>query len=105
MFLALRRRRAHGAVTYAGEANAWECDFLTKSTAIQVCAELTAENRDREIRGVLQAAALPGRRRPLILTIDQRDRIETEEGPIDVRPAWEWMMDEARARPASRHTP
>jgi predicted AAA+ superfamily ATPase len=94
VFLALRRRRAHGTVTYAGEANAWECDFLTKSTAIQVCAELTPENRDREIRGVLRAAALPGRRRPLILTIDQRDRIDTDAGPVDVRPAWEWMVEE-----------
>ena len=91
VFLALRRHGGRDSVTYAAETHAWECDFLTRTTAIQVCAELTAENREREIRGALQAAALRGKRRPLILTLDQRDRIETPAGVVDVRPVWEWM--------------
>ncbi|MGQ0835693.1 MAG: DUF4143 domain-containing protein [Gammaproteobacteria bacterium] len=91
VFLALRRHGGRDSVTYAGETNAWECDFLTKSAAIQVCTELTPENRERELRGALQAAALPGKRRPLILTLDQRDRISTKAGVVAVRPAWEWM--------------
>ena len=91
VFLALRRRGGRDSVSYAAETNAWECDFLTRSEAIQVCAELTAENRDREIRGVLQAAALRGKRRPLVLTLDQRDRIETPAGAVEVQPAWEWL--------------
>jgi predicted AAA+ superfamily ATPase len=92
VFLALRRQGGRDTVTYAGETNAWECDFVTRSLAIQVCAELSAENREREVRGVLKAAALPGgARRPLILTLDQRDRIRTPEAVIEVRPAWEWM--------------
>lgn len=97
VFLALRRQGGRGSVAYAGETNAWECDFVTRAAAIQVCAELTPENRERETRGALRAAALPGKRRPLILTLDQRDRIETAEGVIDVRPAWEWMASPARA--------
>ncbi len=91
VFLALRRRGGRGAVTYAAEANAWECDFVTRSEAIQVCTKLTGENREREIRGVLKAAALPGKRRPLILTLDQTDRIEVESAVIEVQPAWAWM--------------
>jgi predicted AAA+ superfamily ATPase len=91
VFLALRRHRGRDSVTYAAETNAWECDFVTHSEAIQVCTELTDDNRDREIRGVLKAAALPGKRRPLILTLDQSDRIEVEGTVIEVQPAWVWM--------------
>jgi hypothetical protein len=91
VFLALRRHGGRDSVTYAGETNAWECDFVTRSAAIQVCVELTPENREREIRGVLQAAALPGKRRPLILTLDQREHVETREAIVEVLPAWEWM--------------
>jgi hypothetical protein len=97
VFLALRQSSA--AVAYAGEKNVWECDFVTDTTAIQVCAELTPFNRDREIRGVLGGAALPGRkRRPLILTLGQRDRISAEGVAIDVLPAAEWLSQNLPAR-------
>ena len=89
VFLALRRRG--GPIAYAGEKDSWECDFVTPKAAIQVCAELTDHNRDREIRGVLRAAALPGKRRPLILTLNQKDRIRADGAAIEVRPVWEWM--------------
>jgi uncharacterized protein len=89
VFLELRR---HGeSIAYAGEKDSWECDFVTPSLAIQVCAELTDHNRDREIRGAVHAAALPGKRRPLILTLDQKDRIKANDTTIEVRPVWEWM--------------
>jgi predicted AAA+ superfamily ATPase len=61
VFLALRRRGE--SVIYAGEKNSWECDFVTASQVIQVCVELTPQNRDREIQGVLRALTLPGKRR------------------------------------------
>lgn len=89
VFLALRRRGER--VSYAGEKDSWECDFVTDSAAIQVCSELTAFNRERELRGLSGALALPGKRRPLILTLDQRDRLTVENTVIDVLPAWEWM--------------
>jgi uncharacterized protein len=89
VFLALRRRGAR--VCYAGEKDAWECDFVTETDAIQVCAELDGRNLECEVRGALRAAKLPGRRRPLILTFDKRDRITAEGVVIDVLPAWEWL--------------
>lgn len=89
VFLALRRQGER--VAYAGEKDVWGCDFVTESAAVQVCAELTAFNRQREVQGVLRALALPGPRRPLILTLDQHDRIRTEGTVVDVVPAWEWM--------------
>lgn len=90
IFLALRRDRK--PVSYAGEKDQWECDFVTDEAAIQVCARLTSDNAEREIRGAVRAVGLPGRpRRPLILTLDQRDRITAEGVTIDVLPAWEWL--------------
>ena len=89
VFLALRRQKQ--AISYAGEVHQWECDFVTENEAIQVCADLNARNQEREVRGAVRAAALPGRRRPLILTLNQRDRIEMESKTIDVVPAWEWL--------------
>jgi predicted AAA+ superfamily ATPase len=82
--------------TYAAAPHAWECDFVTPTQAIQVCSRLTPENRARELRGLIQAAGLPGARggKPrelLLLTHDQQDRL-TEQGlVIQVTPAWQWL--------------
>ncbi|MEJ1962637.1 MAG: ATP-binding protein [Gammaproteobacteria bacterium] len=89
IFLALRQRRE--VVTYAAEKHLWECDFVTKSEAIQVCAQLTPQNREREINGALQAAALPGKRKPIVLTLDQRDQVTVGGVTVDITPAWEWL--------------
>ena len=90
VFLALRRRGV--TMAYASERDVWECDVVTDSEAIQACAELTSFNRERELQGVLRAATLPGKkRRPLILTLDQRDRIAVAGTVVKVQPAWEWM--------------
>jgi uncharacterized protein len=93
VLLTLRRRGA--APTFAAEAHQWECDFVTRDTAIQVCAELTPENRARELRGLLAAATLPGasgrRRELVVITVDQRDSLKEEGRNITVLPAWEWL--------------
>ena len=89
VFLALRRQGEF--VAYAGEKNSWECDFVTASHAIQVCAQLTPQNRDREVGGALQGAALPGKRKPMILTLDQTDLITVDGEVVEVLPAWQWM--------------
>lgn len=90
VYLALRRERI--SMAYAAEKDSWECDFVTGYEAIQVCAELTPENREREVRGLVHATALPGgRRRPVILTMNQRDRFVAGGLRIEVRPAWDWL--------------
>jgi predicted AAA+ superfamily ATPase len=89
VYLALRGRGE--PVHYACEKDSWECDFVTDGEAIQVCAELTPFNREREVCGLIRAMALPGRRRPLILTIDQRDDLAEGDLWVPVRPAWEWL--------------
>ena len=96
VFLALRRNKRR--VSYAGEKNLWECDFVTDTEAIQVCANLNAQNQEREVRGALQGAALPGKRRAVIVTLDQRDRLEIDGRTVDVIPAWEWLTETAALR-------
>lgn len=91
VFLSLRRRGTDAA--YAGEKDSWECDFVTDREAIQVTADLTDYNKAREIRGLLMACSLPGRRDALIITLNQRDRFSVNGRKIKVVPAWEWLLD------------
>ena len=91
--VALALRRQGGRLAYAGEKNLWECDFVTDTQAIQVCAELTPENRSRELLGVVQAGRLPGRREAIILTLNQRDNLHEAGVEVKVRPVWEWLTE------------
>jgi hypothetical protein len=90
VFLALRSKGE--PLSYAGEKDLWECDFVTSDCAIQVCAALTPENQERERRGLTAAAKLPGssgQRRSLVLTLDQKDTLAN--GEISILPVWEWL--------------
>ncbi len=92
----LTLRRMGTAPTFAAAPHEWECDFVTASQAIQCCARLTPENRQRELRGLIEAAKLPGAqqgkgRELLVITLDQEDAL-TEQGlKIRVLPAWKWL--------------
>jgi len=92
--VALHVRRHTPELFFAGERGAWECDFITPDAAIQVCAELTPTNRRRELRGVVEGTRLRGRRRGLVITLDQFDRLVEDGVEIDVVPAWRWMASE-----------
>lgn len=94
--VALHLRRHTQDLCFAGERGVWECDFLTDDAAIQACAELTPFNRARELRGVLEGTRLGGRRRALVITLDQSDRLVEDGVRIDVIPAWQWMTGPAR---------
>ncbi len=94
VFLALRRQGV--APAFAAALHDWECDFVTPSLAIQCCARLTPENLRRELRGLLQAAALPGAaankpRKLMIVTLDQEDELREQGLRIRVVPAWKWL--------------
>ena len=94
VLIALRRKGA--APAFAAAPHEWECDFVTADHAIQCCARLTRENRQRELRGLLQAATLPGSakkrgRELLVITLDQEDALTEEGRDIRVIPAWKWL--------------
>ena len=92
--VALHLRQRTPELSFAGERGTWECDFITPDAAIQVCAELTSTNRRRELRGVVEGMRLRGRRRGLLITLDQSDRLVEDGMAIDVVPAWRWMSSE-----------
>ncbi len=89
--VALHLRRNTRDLCYAGARDLWECDFITPDAAIQVCAELTPANLGRELRGVIEGTRLHGKRRALVVTLDQSDHLKEDGVDIDVIPAWSWI--------------
>ena len=77
----------HGEVSFCRSSN--ECDFIFKQgnevCAIQVCYELNAENRDREIGGFSALGKSVKLNRKVILTYNQVEKI----GDVEVLPAWQ----------------
>lgn len=73
-----------------------ECDFIVqvqgKITAIQVCYELTSDNREREIQGLVEVMNLCGGE-GMIITFRQYDQIRTSEKSIRIFPFWRWALN------------
>lgn len=75
-----------------------ECDFIARSAdgtlqAIQVCFELTGENREREIGGLVDACRRIGMDTGLILTWGEERDIAEAGITISVRPVWKWCLE------------
>ena len=73
--------------------DATECDFLIQKgedihELVQVCWELTAENRSREIKGLTEAARATGCHNCRIITYEQEETIHEDGLTISVVPAW-----------------
>jgi predicted AAA+ superfamily ATPase len=92
--VALHLRRGGAEFSYAGERDSWECDFVTRNEALQVCLELTPANRQREIGGGVAGARVAGLTRARILTLDQTDHLREDGVAIEVQPAWQWMEEQ-----------
>lgn len=78
-----------------------ECDFITDdegtiTSAIQVCFELTQENREREIAGLAGAMAAHGLAEGLLLTYCQEEIIPQGDRVIRVLPAWKWLIGDRK---------
>jgi uncharacterized protein len=70
-----------------------ECDFLIKeknkiTQAIQVCYELTEDNKEREIEGLKEAVEKFKLEKGIIITMSQKDRINN----IEIIPLAEFLM-------------
>lgn len=90
MFCHLRNR--HRELFYFSE-NGHECDFIIAHngiphTAIQVCYQLTAENREREINGLREAMNVFNLEKGWLITLNQTDRISSDGKYIEVIPAY-----------------
>ncbi len=77
---------------YFSDKSGGECDFVVspcnKPSCIQVCWELTPDNQDREINGLLKAMDFFNQENGTIITFNTEDIIQTEGKRINVIPAW-----------------
>lgn len=77
--------------------NKSECDFIITEgnkpvIAIQVTEEFNKENKEREINGLKEAMVNLKIKQGLVLTYDQYEEIETENGKIRIIPIWYWIL-------------
>lgn len=94
VFLGLRR--AGKEIFYFRENK--ECDFLVKeknaiTRAIQVCYEINEDNKKREIDGLMEALEKFDLSEGVILTYDQKDKMEMSDKTIKVEPTWRWLQN------------
>ena len=93
----LRRRGAE--IAYVKTADGLEVDFLSRGAdgsqaLIQVCAD--PDNSDtlaREVRAMEAAAKEHRVARQLILTVSSRLPFPEVPDPIEILPAWQWMLE------------
>jgi hypothetical protein len=88
VFMELRRRAKN--LFYFSESRS-ECDFIVHSKnplCIQVCWELTQDNQERELRGLLSALSFFDRDEGYIVTADTEDEILLEGKKVHVIPAY-----------------
>lgn len=93
VYLELRRR---GYEVYYFEAKR-ECDFVVKDGAgglmpIQVCYELTGENRKREMEGLVEACKRVDKGEGTLLTYDEEEEFDSDGIKIKVLPVWKWLV-------------
>ena len=104
-FVYLQIRRTRGiltgsSVSYYRTKSGYEVDFAVEPLVagdqlalIQTCASLGQQaTREREIRALTEAMAETGRDESLIVTLSERESIDTPAGVIRVTPAWEWAL-------------
>ncbi len=77
----------------------WECDFVIKNgnsitETIQVCYELTFENREREIKWLLEAMGSFDLQEWVIITYDQEETIIINDVTIRIIPLWKVFLAE-----------
>lgn len=94
VFLELRKK--HRNIFYFKGIG--ECDFITQdrqevSGAYQVCYELTLDNLNRELDGLIEAVKKTKAKKLMILTMDQEDKLEKDGLIIPVIPVWRWMLN------------
>lgn len=92
----LRRR---GARRFYWADDASECDFVCAGgdgafEAVQVCFELTPDNRERELAGLLGAMRELSLRKGTIVTLRQTDFAREDGRDVRIVPAHEWMARE-----------
>ena len=85
-------------IYYFSEKKGGECDFIvsphSSPSCIQVCWELTPDNQDREINGLLKAMDFFDQKSGIILTFNTKDIVQSAGKTITVIPAWKYFLQD-----------
>lgn len=89
-------RRTTKEVYYFNEKNK-ECDFIVRLKdktlqVVQVCWEITPENENREVNGLVEAMLYFKTENGIIVTANSTDTIQTDVGLISVMPAYQYLI-------------
>ncbi|MGC9309528.1 MAG: ATP-binding protein [Candidatus Nanoarchaeia archaeon] len=76
----------------------YECDFVIQEKnkvvqAIQIVEEISPENREREIKGLIEAMNKFNLKKGLILTYEQEEEIIRDKKKIIIKPVWKWLLE------------
>lgn len=76
----------------------YECDFLVRGgnkirEIVQVTYELNEKNREREVKGLIEALNKFKLKEGLILTYDQEEQFEEKGKKIKILPVWKWLLN------------
>jgi len=94
VFVELKRRNKE--IYYFSRKN--ECDFVIKEgnkilEVIQVCHQINDSNKEREIKGLIEAMREFKIKEGVILTFEDEDEFKYEEFKIKVKPVWKWLLE------------
>lgn len=95
VFLALRRRG--GEIHYVKTVKGHEVDFYhSEAGLVQVAWSLRDEQTEkRELRALEQAMAELEQDQSILITENESRKIKLSSGTVHVRPAWEWLLEQA----------
>ncbi|MDR3188326.1 MAG: ATP-binding protein, partial [Prevotellaceae bacterium] len=96
VFIDLKRRNSGSELYFHRDKR--ECDFIVRDgasivQAVQVCDQLTPENRQREIEGLLEALERYKLPRGTLVTKDTELTEKHGNKYIDIIPAWKWFLN------------
>ncbi|MDR2898142.1 MAG: ATP-binding protein [Spirochaetaceae bacterium] len=81
-----------GDLYYFSDKSGGECDFVvspySNPSCVQVCWELSPDNQEREINGLIKAMDFFNQEKGTIITFNTEDTIQIAGKRIDVIPAW-----------------
>ena len=95
VFIELKRRNSESELYFHRDKR--ECYFILRKgasivQAVQVCEQLTPENRQREIGGLLEALERYKLPRGAIVTKDAELTEKHGKKHVDIVPAWKWFL-------------
>jgi predicted AAA+ superfamily ATPase len=91
--------RKSGKDIFFFNENKHECDFVQMKKGkvvklLQVCLQITQDNRLREVNGLIEAMRYFNFTKGMIITANQQDTIISDNMEIEIVPAWKFLLND-----------